>query len=360
MGSIYERPTKNGKVVYDASVRRKGTKKIYRTFQRLTDARNWVLDTESDIRHGRNQPIPQPEPRKHTLANAIERFMLDELPKKPRCIKDQTRHLLWFKKRAGEKFLSDINPALLTELKSIFMRGTTRFKRPPRPQSWNRYISSLSCVFQCCVQDWEWLETNSARRIRKEREAPGRIRFLSDEERDRLLDACKVNEARNLYPYVVLALSTGMRRSEVRFLTWDQVDLIKGVIILHRTKNGTSRRVPICGHALTLLQEHAKVRRIDSNYLFPAEQNPDSGSCFNPDGYWYRALKAAGITDFRFHDLRHSTASYLAMNGTPLLDIAEILGHKTLQMVKRYSHLSDSHVTRAVQSMNEKIFGNRK
>jgi integrase len=359
MGSIYERPTKAGKVVYDASVRRKGAKKIYRTFNRLTDARNWILDTESDLRNGRKSSTTEPESTKHTLNDAIDRYLLDELPKKPRCLKDQTRHLYWFKKEAGYRFLSDINPALLTELKSNFLRGVTRFKRAPRPQSWNRYISSLSCVFQCCVRDWEWLETNPARRVRREREAPGRIRFLSDEERNRLLDACKQSESRNLYPYVVLALSTGMRRSEIRFLTWEQVDLSKGILILKYTKNGTHRRVPICGLALTLLNEHSRVRSIASKFVFPVEQRVDSGTAFNPDIYWYRALKEANISDFRFHDLRHSTASYLAMNGTPLLDIAEILGHKTLQMVKRYSHLSESHVTRAVQSMNEKIFGNR-
>ena len=248
----------------------------------------------------------------------------------------------------------------MTELKSIFFRGTTRFKRAPRPQSWNRYISSLSCVFQCCIRDWEWLETNPARRIRREREAPGRIRFLSDEEWERLLDACERSESKNLYPFVVLALSTGMRRSEIRFLTWDQVDLTKGVLILNYTKNGTARRVPICKLALTLLREHAKVRRIDSKFVFPGERRAAPGAAFNPDNYWYRAVEEAQIADFRFHDLRHSAASYLAMSGTPLLDIAEILGHKTLQMVKRYSHLSDSHIADAVARMNEKIFGTRK
>ncbi len=152
MGSIKERKTKNGKAVYDAAVRRLGQKKIYRTFLRLTDARNWVLDTESDIRNGRYQ-APQVEPARHILTDAIERYMLDELPKKPLSIRDQTRHLHWFKERAGRRLLCDITPALLTELKSIYLRSTTRFKKPPRPQSWNRYISSLSCVLQCCVRD---------------------------------------------------------------------------------------------------------------------------------------------------------------------------------------------------------------
>lgn len=209
---------------------------IYRTFSRLTDARNWVVDTESDIRNGRHHQVALPKLRNHTLSEAIERFMLDELPKKTRSIKDHTRHLLWFKERAGAYLLSEISSALLTELKSIYFRSTTRFKRPPLPQSWNRYISSLSCVFECCVRDWEWLENNPARKVRREREAPGRVRVLSDEERERLLVACQRSESKTLYPFVVLALSTGMRRSEIRFLTWEQVDLAKGALILSKTK----------------------------------------------------------------------------------------------------------------------------
>ena len=181
MGTITERTTKRGTTVYDAAVRRRGAQKLYRTFPRLTDAKRWVQDTESDLRIGRH--APQPEARQHTLGEAIDRFLADELSEKRTYRGDQTRHLNWFKKKAGFRMLAEVSPALLSELKSSYLRGTTRFKRPPRPQTWNRYISTLSCVFQCCVRNWEWLETNPARRIRRKREAPGRIRFLSDDER---------------------------------------------------------------------------------------------------------------------------------------------------------------------------------
>ena len=72
---------------------------------------------------------------------------------------------------------------------------------------------------------------------------------------------------------------------------------------------------------------------------------------------YYVAGRSAAIENFRFHDLRHSAASYLAMGGASLAEIAEILGHKTLQMVKRYSHLSNAHVSSVVSKMNEQIFG---
>jgi integrase len=101
------------------------------------------------------------------------------------------------------------------------------------------------------------------------------------------------------------------------------------------------------------------VRRIDSNLLFPAKeitpQKPQKPINLRRD--WEAALKVAEIQDFKFHDLRHSAASYLAMNGASLAEIAEVLGHKTLQMVKRYAHLSEGHTARVVESMNQKIFG---
>lgn len=124
-------------------------------------------------------------------------------------------------------------------------------------------------------------------------------------------------------------------------------------MILHETKNGERRRVPLTGYAHDLLVGHSKVRRLDTDLLFPSK-NPDKPiDLRKPFG---NALKEAQVSDFRWHDLRHCTASYLAMNGASLAEIAEVLGHKTLQMVKRYAHLSDGHVSSVVASMNDKIF----
>ena len=111
--------------------------------------------------------------------------------------------------------------------------------------------------------------------------------------------------------------------------------------------------MPITGRALDLLKKH--VRRIDTQLLFPSRLNAQKPIDLRAP--WEIALKQAEIDDFRFHDLRHSAASYLAMNGASLAEIAEVLGHKTLQMVMRYAHLSEAHTTSVVSSMNEKIFG---
>ena len=209
------------------------------------------------------------------------------------------------------------------------------------------------------------------RRVTKGKESRGRVRFLSDEERPRLLEACKESSNPFLYPVVVLALSTGMRQAEVMNLYWREpktppegawgvVDLDAGRIVLHQTKNGERRLVPLVGHALECLRELAKVRRIDSDLLFPSSNRPRAGGAIKPIDLrkpWESALARAEIADFHFHDLRHSCASYLAMNGASLAEIADTLGHKTLQMVKRYSHLSEAHTASVVAKMNAKIFG---
>jgi len=138
-------------------------------------------------------------------------------------------------------------------------------------------------------------------------------------------------------------------------LKWQDVNLKDGFLILHKTKNGTKRRVPLSGLGLSLLQEHAKIRRIDTPLLFPSNSNPQKPMDLR-SAFQY-ALERAKVENFHWHDLRHCTASYLAMNGASLAEIAEVLGHKTLSMVKRYAHLSDGHVSNVVASMNAKIFG---
>ena len=139
---------------------------------------------------------------------------------------------------------------------------------------------------------------------------------------------------------------------ELLNLTWHDVDLKRGTITIHETKNGERRTLPLTGIALELLRQ--QIRRIDTSFVFPS---PDGKKPLDIRSAWDTALRRAEIPDFRFHDLRHSAASYLAMNGASLMEIAEILGHKTLAMVKRYAHLSESHTRSVVARMNQAVFG---
>ncbi|MCL7422383.1 MAG: site-specific integrase [Methylobacter sp.] len=353
MAAITERKAKDGSTHYRVQVRLKGYPRQEAVFKRKTDAKKWAAATESAIREGRH--FKTAEAKKHTLGELIDRYINDVLPTKPKQAPAQLPQLERWKDEIGNYALADITPALIVEVRDKLSSETTPRGNQRSPATVVRYMAALSHAFTIAVNEWQWLEDSPMRKVKKPKESPGRVRFLDDDERAKLLQACKESSNECLYMCVILALSTGMRQGEQMPLKWSDVNLKDRYIVLHETKNGERRRVPLSGHALELLQEHAKVRRLDTPLLFPGTKHPDKPIDLRKP--FHNALKAAGITDFHWHDLRHCTASYLAMNGASMAEIAEILGHKTLAMVKRYAHLSDGHVSSVVESMNAKIFG---
>jgi integrase len=353
MASIEKRTTDSGETSYRVKIRLKNYKAQTATFKRLTDAKKWVQDTESAIREGRH--FKTTEAKKHTLADLVDRYIKDVLPTKPKQAEKQKQQLEWWKGKMGVYLLADVTTAMIVQYRDELASGETYRGTQRSPATVVRYMAALSHAFSVAVNEWQWLEDTPMRKVKRPTESRGRVRFLDDDERGRLLKTCKESSNAWLYPCVILALSSGMRQAELMGLKWQDVNLKDGFLILHETKNGERRRVPLAGLGLELLQEHAKIRRLDTDLLFPGTIHKNKPIDLRKP--FETALKAAGINDFHWHDLRHCTASYLAMNGASLAEIAEVLGHKTLSMVKRYAHLSDGHVSNVVASMNEKIFG---
>jgi integrase len=264
MATIEERK-KGGKTVYRVKIRRKGCPTQSETFTRLTDARKWAQSTEAAIDEGRH--FKATEAKRHTLAELIDRYLRDVLPhKSASSIYMQTLQLRWWKTHLGDCILADITPALVAEYRDKLAQGD---ERPRSNATVVRYLAALSHAFTVAVREWGWLDESPMRKVRKPRESRGRVRFLSDDERHRLLDACKVSKNPSLYLVVVLALSTGARKMELLNLTWNDVDLQRGMITLHDTKNRERRVLPLVGQALDLVSQHAKVRRIDTLLVFP-------------------------------------------------------------------------------------------
>ena len=141
-----------------------------------------------------------------------------------------------------------------------------------------------------------------------------------------------------------VALTTGARQAEIMTLQWGQIDFMRQVITLYETKNGDRRAIPLVGEAFALLKKRSKVRDLKDDRLFPPTAKAKKAQSLDLRQPWEAALKTAGIPDFHWHDLRHTAASYLAMSGVSLVEIAKVLGHRTLQMVARYSHLSNEHI----------------
>ncbi len=352
MASIRSKTGKDGKTRLYVQVRLKGFPPQTACFHRLTDAKKWIQETESDIRN--NRYFKTSESRKHTFKELAERYMATILKDK-KSGKSQTAQISWWIKELGERVLSDITPALIVECKEKLLNIVTYRKIKMTTATVNRYLAALSHIFTVATKEWGWTVDNPVKLISRAKESRGRVRFLNENERESLFTACRESKNPYLHTIVILAISTGMRLGEIISLTWNQIDFSKRRIILEETKNGERRQVPLVGKASELLIQLESNRTKCSTLIFPDKRNYRMPIDFR--SAWDYALKRSGINDFRFHDLRHCCASYLAMNGASMVEIAAVLGHKTLQMTKRYTHLSDNHLSDVVAKMNEKILG---
>lgn len=354
MAWIQERKKKNGKKTYTALIRVKGYPPMSATFERITDAKAWASQYESRMKRGKH--IKDAEARKHTLAELIDRYIEFELPQRKSDQEKFKMQLLWWKGKIGAYLLSDITPSLLSHYKEIL--GTEDSPKPKNGKTTrsdatiNRYMACLSIVLTKAVKEWEWMEENPMFKVTKKKEPKGRIRFLTDDERKNLLIECR-KSSYELYLLTLIAVSVGARYSEILKLKWQNIDFKGKMFHFMDTKNGENRGVPIPSMLLEELESFSKVRNIKSDYVFIS---PDGEKLIYFRDKFTDAVDAAGIDDFRFHDLRHTAASYLAMNGASLLELAEILGHKTLAMVKRYSHLTKKHTADLLERMNQKQF----
>ncbi|MHB1753816.1 MAG: tyrosine-type recombinase/integrase [Acidiferrobacter sp.] len=352
MATIEKRTTAEG-TSYRVKIRLRGQSVQTATFARLSDAKRWGEQTAAAMREGRH--FATTEAKRHTLNDAIARYKAENLPR----LKDaevRAGQLTWWGRELGGYVLADLTPARISEAREKLARETIQGGGIRSDATINRYLAALSVVLATCAKSWEWLEISPMRRVEKRKEPRGRVRYLSDDERERLLGACRDHP--DLYAAVMLALTTGARRMEIMSLSWGQVDLSRRVILLEDTKNGERRPLPIVGPALDILRERAKVRRLDTDLVFPGRTHPKQPVDLRTP--WETALRRASIENFHWHDLRHTTASYLAMNGAGLQEIAAVLGHKTLAMVKRYAHLSHEHVAGVMEDMAGKIFGGSK
>ncbi len=344
----------NGKPSYRARVRVRGYPVQTASFSRMDEARRWAQETELNLKSGKHFPQDQ-KLQQRTVGEAIDRYIALVLPTKEKMQRSQTFQLLWWKNEIGDYYLENLTPAAISAGRDKLAQGKTPQGKIRSPSTVNRYIAAISHVFTVVVKDWCWLGHNPITKLRKLKEPRGRVRFLSDDERNRLLTVCQNSENKVLYPAVILCLTTGARKMEIMSLRWENIDLKRRWAFLDTTKNDERRVLALSNVAFNVLCEYAGDHLKKSGLIFPSYSDPEKPMHIRKA--WKNAMKAAELKDFRFHDLRHSAASYLAMNGASLNEIADILGHKTLAMTMRYAHLSVSHKAQVIESMNNKILG---
>jgi len=351
MAYIEKRTHDSGKITYRARIRIHGMPEQCASFNTRTAAKEWAHRTESELKQSRYFPH---EAGKHkTFATFVDLYIKKDLPKNPKAFLKQQQLMLWWKGKLGKYYLNHISPSLIAAYRDELLVETTHRGSIRTPSTVNRYLAALSKAFTICIREYGLLKENPVLLITRPSESKGRERYLTLDEINRLLDVCRYSRSPHLYPVVVFALATGARRGEILNLKWENLNGSNATF--RDTKNGESRTISLTPHLLDILKTERTRRITFSIYIFPSQDGaqPADITCA-----WKEAVKKANLTNIRFHDLRHTAASHLAMNGASTLEIAAILGHKTLAMVKRYSHFSDSATAKVLQRMNNAIFGN--
>ncbi len=369
MASIRERIDSTGKKSYHVQVRIQGFPPQTQTFDSKTLAKQWAAHVESELRTGRY--MPRAEAQRHTVRELLEAYRVQVLiPLKPKEVRVQGPQLDWWISRLGAYSLADLTPAAIAKCRDELLQTPSgRNNGAMRsPATVVRYMALLSHALNVAVKEWQWMPESPMGKVKKPKVSNQRLRYLSEDEQARLLEAAKISANRYLHTILITALSTGMRYGEMMNLRWGDVIVdeqeVFGLILLATTKNGEPRGVPLVKNAYAaikaLRKEHADRHRgqvKNEDLLFPSEANPDTPIEMRKS--WETALRRANITDFRFHDLRHTAASYLAMEGATAPEIAEILGHKSLQMVKRYSHFNKAHIAKVMSRMSTSRFSEK-
>ncbi len=310
---------------------------------KFKDAENLLIERRNDVKEGKQPVVKQ-------IANYTFKELAEEYEKwaeRQRSFRSKQGFIGQLKDVFGNLPLRRFNSMLVEQYQ------TERMQKGNKPATVNRLVATLKHMFTKAVE-WEMVEEYVLKRIRKVKlleENNKRLRYLSKEECQNLIKSCDDH----LRPIVTMALNTGMRKGEILTLKWDNVDLRHGFILLDQTKNGERREIPINStlkETLTELFQGTKdrPRRIDVPYVF---SDPSNGKPYQDVKRSFRsALKKAKISDFHFHDLRHTFASHLVMAGQDLTTVKELLGHKTLTMTLRYAHLAPTHKVKALQVLD--------
>jgi len=291
----------------------------------LADAEEYLIRLKADAYEAARTGIPA----EHNWQDAVVQYLEDSVDK--RSLDDDKAHLLKLDSYLRGHRLRDLNMSALRP----FVRDRKQ-KDGVANSTINRALEIVRRILYLARDDWGWI--TRVPKIRMLREPKRRVRFLTEEEADQLMLALP----EHLVPVVQFALATGCRMTEILRMEWDRVDFDRRVAWLDpgTTKNGDGRGLPLNRDAVLALRS---VQRQHKRWCFTYQ-----GKCMEAIGSaWKRSLKRAGIEKFRFHDLRHTWASWHVMNGTSLQELMELGGWKSYEMVLRYAHLAPEHLSNA-------------
>jgi len=289
---------------------------------------------------------PKDAPRSKSFGEVAQEYLDFKRGKGKRSIRQDEQILGKLKARLGaDTPLTEITAQCIAQYDRQRVTETSRLGRAVTPSTVNRELAILRHLLRL-AEEWGYLV--KVPKIRLAKEPEGRLRFLSEDEIQRLLMACEARTSKSpfLLPIVTLALHTGMRKGEILGLAWERVDFSRGVLRLEQTKSGRRREIPMNRAVYDALAALPGPKK--EGLVF---RKRDGAAWGNIRTAFEGACREAKIDDFRFHDLRHTCASHLIMRGRSLKEVQEILGHREFSMTLRYAHLSPDRLRDAVATL---------
>lgn len=314
---------KRGDFQWQAEIRRKGQKAQSRTFNTRAEAERWARHIENEMDRGIF--VDRKEAESTTLTEALERYEREVSVYKKGYKQEKKRIAMWLDNDLAKRYLANLRGTDFAEYRDA------RLKAGASPGTIRLDLALISHLFTVATKEWG-LESlaNPVKAIRMPQPSKARDRrFIGSEEARVTKELGKICKNPYIIPAVQFAAETAMRQSELSGMRWEWVDLKNRVVELPETKNGDARRVPLSSKAAGILKTlprsfDGKVFLVTPDYL---------------SRVFVRACRQAGIEGMRFHDLRHEATSRLFEKGLNPMEAAAVTGHKTLSMLKRYTHL---------------------
>lgn len=344
MASIYKR--KDGKG-WRAVIRIKNHPTVCDHFDRKEEAEDWARETERKIKLGQYSPNRAKE---KTVADLIDLYMKDAVIDHHKAVKDSVRQLNYFRETLGKYALAYITPELLLKERRKLSEIPTRRNAKLNPATLNRYFSTLSGAFRFASKNLRWIDENPCVNLLKLKSKPKERRVLTEGEDIRLLQACRQSQSPYLYCIVLIALTTGARKSEILHLTWDAIDFDNRIAHIKDSKNGQARRVGLVESVLQELKKLYQSCDLRKSLVFASKT---AFGKIDIKKAWHTALKRANIENFVFHGLRHHFCSVGGELGASGTQLRAQLGHSSSRMTDHYSHL-DANSTRFIGESIEK------
>jgi integrase len=348
MASFQKRTNGDGSKSVMAWVRIKPFKPASKAFPNKAEALKWATDLEAELKKQRTHGGARKDLTALTLKGLIDEYLADPETKALRTYGDVERLCAWWVNHCGADKVLEFGVIKLREARDLLSNGREN-------GTVNRYLGALrSC--------WSW--GRAAGFIPSEKAWPTRlllseprerVRFLNDSELEAVLEAAEAH-APWMHAAVLVSLATGLRQGELLRLEWKDVDYVKGTVTVLISKNTKRRIVHLPAPAIDALKKLRRDGVVGPKLVFVRPNGEPADKSFLTF-HWNEVRKAAKLTDFRWHDLRHSCASFLAQNGASLVEIGSVLGHSSPSITAKYAHMVAGRPVTGADKLAEKLRG---